>query len=192
MDGVHLDTVQTIAVFEFLCRLTHSHVPEVLSLVFSRFDLMPFASPHTNLHFMVSVICASIENIDVPIRKICPDVTFPKVSVDERWFDLTAIFFERAQKPWDHMAKCALCDCLKFRPWATFLLFDDESSSKQLREEIRPTRVPSNFLGEPAMTSRDVETKHPSRRFTCPVEFCKLGAELDGVRHVIGHVDEVA
>jgi hypothetical protein len=99
MDDVHLDTVQTIAVFEFLCRLTHSHVPEVLSLVFSRFDLISFASPHTDLHFMVSVICASIEDIDVPIQK---------VSVDERWFDLTAIFFERAQKPWDHMAKCTL------------------------------------------------------------------------------------
>ena len=192
MNHIHLDTVQTITIFELLCWLTHGHIPQILSLVLSCTDPLPFASPHTELHFVVGIVCAGIKDVDVAVRKISSNISFPQVPVNKRWFDLAAVFFERSQKPWNHMAECAVRDCIKLWPWATLLLLNDENGSKQLREEASPTRIPSHFLGESTMTCGNVEAKHSSRRFARSMELCKLGAELDWIRHVVGHVNKVA
>jgi hypothetical protein len=68
MNDIHLHTIQTIAVIELVHRLTLTYVLGILFFVFWQLiELVPCTSPHANLHFIMCITRAGIEDVDVAV-----------------------------------------------------------------------------------------------------------------------------
>lgn len=192
MDDIHLDAIQPVAIVELLHGLADGHIAQILSFILPRFDFMPFASPHTDLHLMMRVIGTGIENVYVSVREICPNVSFPEITVDEAWFDLTPPFLQDPKQSRNNVGENTVCDRVKFGPSCALSFIDLQGSLQQLCKERGPIIIPVNCLRKPAVAGRNMESKLASRRLAISVKFCKLGAELDWLRELVAHVYEVA
>lgn len=77
MDDIHLHTVHRIPAIPLFGGLAGRKLAQVLLGERLGLNLVPGTSPHANLHLVVRVVGARVEDVYFVILEACADVPFP-------------------------------------------------------------------------------------------------------------------
>ena len=79
----HIAAVDPVTIVELLCRLADTHPPEIGIQVNLRIeDFVELSAPHCDLHLIMRIVNARIEDVDFPGLEVDPDIAVPEVTVN--------------------------------------------------------------------------------------------------------------
>jgi len=97
-----MEAVQTIAVVPFFHRFRGLNVALIGPHVDGRVEVKrPGASPCAELHFIMRVRAAGVEDDRLARCHVRTDVLCPQLAMDQRGRDLAAVGLQSTQEPWD-------------------------------------------------------------------------------------------
>ena len=191
VEGV-INVADPVAVFKLLRRLADSHPAEIVVEVnLGADDLIELAMPHSYLHFIVCIMSAGIEDVDLSSLKIGANVTIPEITMNQGGLDHSSVCFQRSEHLRDYVRDQAVHTLLQVPPSAVDLCVQSHGTPDELNVVVHPARIAYSLLSEVTLTGIDMEVKIAGGRDTCLVHLDKLGAQLDRVRILVCHFDEI-
>lgn len=133
---IHVNTIQPIPIIKHLNRFTNPRIPQILlqiNLIVHK--TMAFTSPHPELHLVVRVVRACVEDVDITGFVVGANVAIPEVAVDEGGLYDASVGFKRAEEEGNHGGYYAGRDGREGVPGAVFLSVDFDGVLKHLGEE---------------------------------------------------------
>ena len=189
----HVHTVKSMPVVEQLRRLTDTHASQVrVQEDFGSQDLADPRPPHGYLHFVMRVVGACIEAIQLSSCGISADIAIPEIAMDKAGPRLSTILLQRAQYAWHDVCDEPLYTRFKILPVAVDLLVQLHGATHKLNEEGHPAWIPLGVLSKIALARINMEIELTSRRDTVLMQLCQLRRELHWIRTLVGHLNEVA
>lgn len=94
-----------MAIIELLCRLTDPHPAEIGVQVNLRTDdFVELSAPHRDLHLIMRIVNARIEDVDFSIFEVRSNIAVPEVTVNKGWLHNTSFCFQWPKNLWDYVS----------------------------------------------------------------------------------------
>lgn len=142
MDDVHLDAIQSIPIIPFILGLVLRHLIEIsvseLRVVYG----VTLATPHANLHLVVSVVCRRVDEQSLACALFHRNIAFPQVPVGQDRFDGASVGLQGAQEAGNHLQQSPRGDFFVMRPRSVMLQVLLECALQQFGVERCPAAVP--------------------------------------------------